>query len=92
MQTRLEAFIRHAAMTQAQLGEKLGVSAPAVSRYAAGERQPRRRVGERLSALTHGEIHAANCAEPISDVQAAEMMAEIARREAAAKAGEVAGG
>lgn len=89
---RLSAFLFARGLTQADFAASLGVTAPAVNRYVNGERQPKRRVGERLVEQTFGLIHPANCAEKITDIEAAEMMAEIARREAAAKAGEVARG
>lgn len=92
MQSRLEAYITEKGLNQASFGERLGVSAAAVSRYAAGERQPRRKIAERMRDLTCGAIHAGNCSDQITDAEAAEMMAEIARREEAAKAGEVARG
>lgn len=89
---RLSAFLDARGLTQAEFAASIGVTAPAVNRYVNGERQPKRRVGERLLGRTFGMIHPANCAELITEAEAAEMMAEIERREAAAKAGEVARG
>lgn len=89
---RLSAFITACGQTQGEFAASLGVKAPSVNRYVNGARQPRKAIGRKITARTFGLIHAGNCADLITDAEAAEMMAEIARREAAAKAGEVARG
>lgn len=88
--TRLSAYMTAVGMRQADLAHLLGVKAPTVNRYANGLRQPKRPFDRKISELTYGVISGANCADPITDAEAAEMMAEIARREAAAQGGEAA--
>lgn len=90
--SRLSAFLAARGLKQRDFAASLGVTPPAVNRYANGERQPRKSIGRKIVTQTFGVIHPGNCAEQITDAEAAEMMAEIARREAAAKAGEVSHG
>lgn len=86
--SRLSAYIAARGMKQTDFAAVIGVKAPTVNRYANGLRQPKRPIDRKISDVTFGVIHGGNCADPISDAEAADMMAEIARREAAAKAGE----
>jgi len=84
-------YLRLAELTQEQFGDAIGVTGVSVGRYCRDRtdpdhRQPRRTVGDRISALTHGVIHAGNYADPVTPAEAAAMMAEIARLEAEAAA------
>lgn len=91
MLTRLGAFMHHKGLSQAQLGDLLGVAGASVSRYLSGDRAPRRKVSDRLKALTRGVIHAGNYADPVSEEAALVMLQEINNRQAA-EPGEVAHG
>lgn len=90
--TRLNSY-RHARnFTFEALGERIGVRRQTANRYclpvgAADHRRPGREASDRLKALTFGVIHAGNYADPITEAEAASMMAEIDRR-AAEAAGE----
>lgn len=95
--TRLKAYQRISGLTLDQLGKLIGRSAPSVVRYLKSRTDPKHNVpdwevGEAIKTLTFGVIHLGNYAEEVAPVEAAEMMAEIARREAAAQAGQVAHG
>lgn len=95
--TRLEVFRRLKDLTHAQLAKELGRTQPQVSRYLRAKEDVRRShpgpdVAGRLHTLTHGVIHLGNYADEVTPAEAAEMMAEIARREADAKAREVSRG
>lgn len=95
--TRLKAYQRISGLTLDQLGKLIGRAQPQVVRYLKSRSDPKHnvpqwQVGEKIKALTFGVIDLGNYAEEITPVEAAEMMAEIARREAAAKAGQVANG
>lgn len=95
--TRLEAYRRISGLTHDQLGKLVGRTNPQVLRYCKPRTDPKHNtpqwpVGEALKKLTLGVIDLGNYADEISPAEAAEMMAEIARREAAAKAGEAANG
>lgn len=97
LDTRISAYRTRLDLTHAGLGRQLGVGRQTAHRYCLPgshpeHRRPGRTKSERLRELTFGVIHAGNYADEISPAEAAEMMAEIARREAAAKAGEVANG
>lgn len=84
--SRLGAYIELSGLRQADLADTLGVRAPTVNRYSKGVRQPRRAVERKLSEVTFGLITGSNCADPITEAEAASMMAEIERRAAAAGA------
>lgn len=91
--TRLEVFRRLKDLTHAQLAEILGRTQPQVSRYLRARHderhsRPGKGAAERLRSYTHGVIDVGNYADELTPAEAADMMAEIARREAAAKAGE----
>lgn len=95
--TRISAYRTRLDLTHAGLGKALGVVRQTAHRYCLPVSHPEhrrlgRKASERLRALTFGLIHAGNYADEIEDIEAAEMMAEIARREAAAQAGQVAHG
>lgn len=81
--TRLEAYRRARKWTYDQLSRLLGRTGVQCQRYCKAVSQPRPPVAARLSDLTHGVIHLGNYADDITDAEAADMMAEIARREAA---------
>lgn len=92
--TRLEVYRRLQGLTHAQLGKLIGRTQPQALRYCKprsepGHNVPQWPVGEALKTLTHGVIDLGNYADELTPAEAAEMMAEIARREAAAKAGAV---
>lgn len=96
-QTRISAYCSRQWGTFAAFGAAVGVSRQIAQKYCLpkahkSHRRPGPHPSDRLRELTHGLIDAGNYADPITEAQAAEMMAEIARREAAAKAGEVARG
>lgn len=83
-------------MTYERLGLSLGRVGVQAQRYCKAQTdrrhsQPGPEVGSSLKALTHNVIDLGNYADELTAAEAAEMMAEIARREAA-KAGEVARG
>lgn len=82
--TRIEAFRKAKTLTLQALGAELGRSQPQAQRYCAGITRPGREASDRLKALTFGVIHAGNYADPITETEAASMMAEIDRRAAAA--------
>lgn len=89
--TRLHMYLRLAEMTQEQFGDLVGVTGVSVGRYCRDRadpehRQPRRAVGDRISAQTHGVIHVGNYADEITPSEAAAMMADIAARAAEATA------
>lgn len=95
--TRLEFFKRVSGFSNDELGKRIDRTGIQVSRYCKsrndpGHNVPQWQVGEALKKLTHGVIDLGNYADELTPAEAAEMMAEIARREAAAKAGEVARG
>lgn len=95
--TRLEAYRRITGLTLDGLGKSIGRTGIQVLRYCKsrsdpGHNVPQWTVGEALKKLTHGVIDLGNYADELTPAEAAEMMAEIARREAAAKAGEAARG
>lgn len=82
--TRLEAFRKAQKLTYDALGLRLGRTGVQCQRYCKAVSQPRTDVAARISDLTHGLIHAGNYADEMDPAEAADMMAEIARREAAA--------
>lgn len=88
--TRLRFYQRLRGLGNDELGHLLGVTGVSVGRYVSGARAPRRRVADRLKALSHGLIHSGNYADEITALEASQMMAEIDRR--AAAAGEAAHG
>lgn len=95
--TRISAYRTRLDQTHAGLGKQLGVGRQTAHRYCLPvshpeHRRPGRRASDRLRELTYGLIHAGNYADEVTPAEAAEMMAEIARREAVAKAGEAANG
>lgn len=84
-------------MTYDTLGallKRTGVQAQRYCKSADDRRhsQPGPDVGRALKDATYSVIDLGNYADELTPAEAAEMMAEIARREAAAKAGEVARG
>jgi len=81
--TRLEAYRRARKWTYDQLSGRLGRTGVQCQRYCKAVSQPRPQIAARLSDLTHGVIHLGNYADEITETEAAAMMAEIARREAA---------
>ena len=89
--TRLEIYRRLHGWTHAELGKRIGRTQPQVVRYCKprsdpGHNMPQWPVGDALKALTHGVIDLGNYADELTPAEAAEMMAEIARREADASA------
>lgn len=96
-ETRIAAYCSRQWGTFAAFGAAIGVSRQIAQKYCLPKghrlhRRPGPKPSESLRTLTHRVIDAGNYADPISDAEAAAMMAEIARREAAAKAGEVSRG
>lgn len=94
--TRISEYRIRSGMTFGALAAHLGVKRQTAEKYCAHpgtakHRRPGALPSDRLRALTFGMIHAGNYADELTAAEAAEMMAEIARREAA-KAGEVARG
>lgn len=92
MGRRLQLYLRLEKLTQEAFGYRIGVTGVTVGRYCRAlsdpdHRRPRRATGQRISDLTHGVIHTGNYADEITDAEAADMMAEIARRAAAAEVG-----
>lgn len=87
---RLEAFRKAKGLTYDQIGLRIGRTGTQAQRICKGVSQPRRDAADALRDMTCGEIHAGNCHDMVSALEAAEMMVEIARREAAASAGGVA--
>ncbi len=89
--TRLEAYRRITGLNQDELGKHINRTGIQVSRYCRartdpGHNVPHWSVGQALEKLTHEVIQLGNYADEVTPAEAAEMMAEIARREAAAKA------
>lgn len=88
--TRLQFFLQRSDLTHAAFAAQLNVSAVSVGRYCRPlsdpeGRQPRAKIGRRISELTHGLINAGNHAEEISEAEAEKMMAECAARDARAE-------
>lgn len=88
--TRLEAYRRISGLTLDDLGKKIGRAQPQVVRYCKPRSDPKHNtpqwpVGEALKQLTFGVIDLGNYADEVTPAEAAEMMAEIARREAASQ-------
>lgn len=52
----LTAWRRAKGLTLEQLGEKLGVSAAALSRYEGGKRMPKRAIALAIEQATAGEV------------------------------------
>ncbi|MBK8197015.1 MAG: hypothetical protein IPK75_01505 [Acidobacteria bacterium] len=83
--TRLRFYARLTGRSHGDMGALLGVSGVSFGRYLSGDRAPRRKVADRIKEISRGVIHAGNYADEIGAEEAAVMMAEIARREAAAQ-------
>ena len=98
--TRLEAYRRISGASYEKLAKHLGRTGVQTQRYCkslgdARHSQPGPDVAVQLKQLTFGVIDLGNYADEITPAEAAEMMAEIARREAEAQAqqeGEAANG
>lgn len=93
--TRIEAYRRIHGLTFEQLGERIGRSGFQAQRYCKPRSDPKHNrpgwdCAEALDRLTYGVIHAGNYAEELTLGEAAVMIGELARREAAASAGGVA--
>ena len=97
LETRIAFYRSLKWRTFSAFGNAIGVSRQIAQKYCLprqhpSHRRPGPRPSDNLRQLTHGVIDAGNYADELTPAEAAEMMAEIARREEAAKAGEVARG
>lgn len=86
--TRLEAYKRISGLNNDGLGRLIGRTGVQASRYCKpaddpGHNRPGYDACQALREVTYGVIHGGNYADDITPVEAASMMAEIARLEAA---------